>query len=339
MKSSSPASGGLTYSASGVSIPEGEKFVEKLKPLVKSTFNKQVLSGLGNFGAFFRIPKGYRKPVFVASTDGLGTKLKVAQAMNRFDTIGEDLVNHCVNDIAVCGAVPLFFLDYLAFGKLKSSIALQIVRGMVRGCKKNKCALIGGETAEMPDVYSDGDFDIAGTIVGVAEKKKLLDKKDVKAGDVLIGIASNGLHTNGYSLARKILEQFELSTYLDELKQTLGQELLKIHRSYLEIIIALTKKFKIKSIAHITGGGIAGNTMRVIPGKLALKINWDSWKRPAVFGLIQRAGNISEAEMKNVFNLGIGLVVIAGKKRADRIMNYLKSKKEKAFLIGEVVAK
>jgi len=186
-----------TYIDSGVNIEEGEGFIESLKPLVKTTFSKQVLTGIGNFGAFFKIPKGYKEPVFVASTDGLGTKLKIAEAMNKFDTIGEDLVNHCVNDIAVCGAVPLFFLDYLAFGKLKTSKAIQIAKGLVRGCKKNGCSLIGGETAEMPDVYSENNFDAAGTIVGIAERKRLLDKRNVTDDDILIGVASNRLHTNG----------------------------------------------------------------------------------------------------------------------------------------------
>jgi len=329
-----------TYAASGVSIAEGEQFVEKLKPLVKTTFSKHVLTGIGNFGAFFQIPKGYKYPVFVASTDGLGTKLKVAEAMNKFDSIGEDLVNHCVNDIAVCGAIPLFFLDYLAFGKLKTDTALQIARGLVRGCKSNACSLIGGETAEMPDVYSGNDFDAAGTIIGIAEKKKLLDRRNVKDGDVLIGVASNGLHTNGYTLARKVLlDKYDPGSYFEELKCTLGEELLRVHRSYLKIIQSLLRNFEIKSIAHITGGGITGNTKRVVPDKFEIEIDWNSWKRSAIFNLIKESGKVSETEMRKVFNLGIGLVVIAGKKYENKIMKFLKARKESAFTIGWIVKK
>lgn len=326
-----------TYTSAGVNISEGDKFVQAIKPLVKNTFSQNVLSGIGNFGAFFNIPKNYKNSVFVASTDGVGTKLKIAIAYNKHDTIGEDLVNHCVNDIAVCGATPLFFLDYMAFGKLRSKVAIELMKGLTKGCRNNGCSLIGGETAEMPGLYSEHDYDIAGTIVGIAERKKLIDKQNVRSSDVLIGIASNGLHTNGYSLARKVLlNEFKLTEKIDELSCTLGEELLKVHRSYLSLIKDLMKKFRIHSFSHITGGGIAGNTKRVIPDRLKLDINWKSWKRNPIFGLIQRTGHISENEMRKVFNLGIGLVIIIDKKDTDNIIDLLKHKREKYFIIGKI---
>jgi phosphoribosylformylglycinamidine cyclo-ligase len=327
-----------TYSSSGVNINEGESFVEQIKPLVKSTFTKQVLSGIGNFGAFFQIPKGYKNPVFVASTDGVGTKIKAAISLGKHNTVGEDIINHSVNDIAVCGAKPLFCLDYLAFGKLKTKVAAEIVKGLVRGCKKNNCSLIGGETAEMPDVYAKDDYDIAATVIGIVEKKNIIDKKNIKAGDVMIGIASNGLHTNGYSLARKVLlKKFKLAHYFPELKTTLGAELLKVHRSYLNIIQSVIARVKVHSISHITGGGITGNTKRVIPSGLKLNIDWSSWDRNPIFGLIQKTGSIDENEMRSVFNLGIGLVFIVSEKDVKKVTDILNNKKEKHYIIGNVI--
>jgi phosphoribosylformylglycinamidine cyclo-ligase len=329
-----------TYASAGVSISEGDRFIETIKPLVKTTFSKNVVSGIGNFGAFFKIPDRYINPVFVASTDSVGTKIKIAIDLDKHDTVGEDIVNHCVNDIAVCGAVPLFFLDYLAFGKLKAGTAVDIVRGLVRGCRKNACSLIGGETAEMPGVYRKNDYDIAGTIVGVAEKNKIIDRKNVKAGDVLIGLHSSGLHTNGYSLARKVLlRKFKLTQNIDELGCSLGEELLKVHKSYLKPIQVLTSKFKISSISHITGGGILGNTKRVVPEGLKIKINWDSWKPNPVFKFVQHQGGISDNEMRKVFNMGIGLVIICRSKDVDTILKELNNIKEKHYIIGEITAK
>jgi phosphoribosylformylglycinamidine cyclo-ligase len=326
-----------TYSASGVNIAEGNKFVETIKPLVRTTFTKHVVSGIGNFGAFFKIPKNYKDPVFVASTDGVGTKLKIAIEADINDTIGEDLVNHCVNDIAVCGAEPLFFLDYMAFGKLNADVAVKIMSGLVRGCKRNGCSLIGGETAEMPGLYQSKDYDLAGTIVGIVEQRKIIDKKNVKTGDVLIGFSSNGLHTNGYSLTRKVLlDKYKLDQHIDELGCTLGEELLKTHRSYLKIIKVLRSKFRINSISHITGSGILGNTKRVVPENLKIKINWNSWQRNPIFCFIQKEGKISEQEMRKVFNLGIGLVIIVDKKYVESISKFLKIKKEKHYIIGEI---
>lgn len=329
-----------TYTSAGVSISEGDKFVEIIKPLVKTTFSNNVVSGIGNFGAFFKIPKNYKNPVFVASTDGVGTKLKIAIELDKHNTVGEDIVNHSVNDIAVCGAVPLFFLDYLAFGKLNAKTASEIVKGLVRGCKVNNCSLIGGETAEMPGVYKKNDYDIAGTVIGVVEQNKIIDKKNVKAGDVLIGLRSSGLHTNGYSLARKVLlKKFKLTKRIDELGLTLGEELLKVHKSYLKPIKGVTKKFKVSSISHITGGGILGNTKRVVPKNLSIKIDWHAWNPNPIFNLIQKTGSIANNEMRKVFNMGIGLIFIVRKTDADAISKMLRNIKVKHNIIGEITSK
>ena len=295
-----------TYTSAGVNISEGDKFVDAIKPLVKATFSQNVVSGIGNFGAFFKIPKTLKNPVFVASTDGVGTKLKIAVLAKKHDTIGEDLVNHCVNDIAVCGAAPLFFLDYMAFGKLRSKIAIDIVKGLVRGCRNNNASLIGGETAEMPGLYAKDDYDVAGTILGVVEKTKIIDKKNVKPGDLLIGLPSNGLHTNGYSLARNVLlKKYSINKYIPSLKGTLAKELLKVHRSYLNVIQKVTSKYKIHSISHITGGGILGNTKRVVPNTMNINIDWNAWQPNSIFNLIQETGKISDSEMIKVYKMGI----------------------------------
>lgn len=326
-----------TYSAAGVNISEGDKFVDKIKPMVKSTFTKGVVSGIGNFGAFFQMPKGMKNPVFVASTDGVGTKLKVAISAKKHDTIGEDLVNHCVNDIAVCGANPLFFLDYMAFGKLRSKIAVDIVKGLVRGCKANGASLIGGETAEMPGMYAIDDYDVAGTIIGAVEKSKIIDKKNVRSGDVLIGLPSSGLHTNGYSLARTVLlKKYKLNQRIPLLKNTLAAELLKVHKSYLSAIQSVTSRFKVHSISHITGGGILGNTKRVVPKGLKINIDWNTWKPNTIFSLIQSTGKITDAEMRKVFNMGIGLIFIVSRNDALKVSKHLKKINEKHFIIGNI---
>lgn len=327
----------ITYTTAGVNIPRGDSFVKSIKPLVKSTFSRGVISGIGNFGAFYQLSGFGNRPVLIASTDSVGTKVKIAIEQKRYDTIGEDVVNHCVNDIAVCGAKPLFFLDYLAFGKLRKQVALDIMKGLVRGCKVNNCSLIGGETAEMPGLYSGNDFDLAGTIVGVVEKTKIIDKKNVKAGDILIGFPSSGLHTNGYSLARKVLlRKFKLSQNVEKLRNSLGNELLKVHKSYLGIIRLLLKNFKISSFSHITGGGIIGNTERVVPKPLKIKIDRASWKWPQIFSLIQEQGRITETEMFKVFNMGIGLVAIVREDDVSNISKFLTGIKEKHYIIGEI---
>lgn len=328
----------VSYKSSGVNISEADKFVKAISPLVKSTFTKGVIQGIGNFGSFYQIDfKKYKSPVLVSSVDGVGTKLKIAALLNKYDTIGEDLVNHCVNDIAVCGAVPQFFLDYYAMGKLKSKTAQEVVKGLIRGCKANGCSLIGGETAEMPGVYHDNDFDLAGSITGIVEKSKIVNKNNVKKGDILIGLPSNGLHTNGYSLVRKIFDtKQKLNQKYSGLKNTIGLELLNTHKSYLNIIQSSLQKFKINSISHITGGGIEGNTKRVVPKELKIKIDYDSWERPAIFDIIQVKGNVDEKDMRRTFNLGIGLIFIIANKDADKFIKFLQSKKERSYVIGNI---
>lgn len=328
----------VSYKSSGVNISEADKFVKAISPLVKSTFTKGVIQGIGNFGSFYQIDfKKYKSPVLVSSVDGVGTKLKIAALLNKYDTIGEDLVNHCVNDIAVCGAVPQFFLDYYAMGKLKSKTAQEVVKGLIRGCKANGCSLIGGETAEMPGVYHGDDFDLAGSITGIVEKSKIVNKNNVKKGDVLIGLPSNGLHTNGYSLVRKIFDtKQKLNQKYSGLKNTIGLELLNTHKSYLNIIQSSLQKFKINSISHITGGGIEGNTKRVVPKNLKIKIDYDSWERPAIFDIIQVKGNVDEKDMRRTFNLGIGLIFIIANKDADKFIKFLQSKKERSYVIGNI---
>ena len=260
--------------------------------------------------------------------------------LKKFDTIGEDLVNHCVNDIAVCGAVPMYFLDYYATGKLKSSEAAEVIKGITRGCINNNCSLIGGETAEMPGVYFGNDFDLAGSITGIAEQSKIVNSKNVKKGDILIGLPSNGLHTNGFSLVRKIFDtKKKLDKKYTEFNDTLGNELLKVHLSYLKIIQASlnnSDKFKINSISHITGSGIIGNTKRVVPSNLKINIDWNSWERPFLYSLIQKSGNVSESDMRRTFNLGIGLIFIIPAKDAEVFSKFLKNRKQKHFIIGNI---
>jgi phosphoribosylformylglycinamidine cyclo-ligase len=327
----------ISYKSSGVNIQKADDFVHKIKPLVKGTFTKSVLSGIGNFGAFFQPDfSKFKNPVLVSSVDGVGTKIKLAALFNKFDTVGEDLVNHCVNDIAVCGAVPLYFLDYYAMGKLNSKNAVDILKGLVRGCKNNGLSLIGGETAEMPGLYKLADFDLAGAIVGVVDKDKIVNYANVQKGDVLIGLKSNGLHTNGFSLVRKIFNTRKLKFYIPELKSTLIDELLKVHKSYLKIIQISLNKFNIKSISHITGGGIVGNTSRVIPKDASLAVDWSAWKRPYIFEIIQRHGKVPELDMRNTFNLGIGLIFIVSKNDADNFKSFLSKNKEASYIIGHI---
>ncbi|MEP0860222.1 MAG: phosphoribosylformylglycinamidine cyclo-ligase [Ignavibacterium sp.] len=328
-----------TYKSAGVDILAGDKTIEKIKGFAKSTFNKNVLSDIGLFGGFYELDlTGYNNPVLVSSVDGVGTKLKIAFEMDKHDTIGQDLVNHCVNDIAVCGAEPLFFLDYYATGKLNPEKAAKVIEGFSIACRENGCALIGGETAEMPGFYQGEEYDVSGTIVGIVEKEKIINGSKIQKGDVLIGITSNGLHTNGYSLARKVLlEKFKLDQYFDELGHTLGEELLRVHKSYLKLIKELKSKVEVKGLSHITGGGIIGNTKRIIPEGLSLNVHWGNWEMPAIFKLIMNAGIVSVEEMRNVFNLGIGLVVIVSPKQERLAFEIAHEMKEHALHIGEVV--
>jgi phosphoribosylformylglycinamidine cyclo-ligase len=326
------------YEAAGVSIKAGDVTVDKIKNYAKSTFNKSVLTDIGLFGAFFQPDlSGFKEPVFVSSVDGVGTKLKIAIELNKHDTIGQDLVNHCVNDIAVCGAEPLFFLDYMAFGKLNPATAAEIVKGFSIACKENGCALIGGETAEMPGVYQIGDYDLSGTIVGIVEKSKIINGENITSGNILIGIPSSGLHTNGYSLARKVLqEKYKLTDIVPSLKNSIGDELLSVHRSYRELIKSIKNKIEVKGISHITGGGIVGNTERILPKDLKIKIDSNNWEVPAIFKLIQETGEISHEEMWEVFNMGVGLIFIVAKDDVETTLNLAKELNEKAILVGEV---
>jgi phosphoribosylformylglycinamidine cyclo-ligase len=328
-----------TYKDAGVDIEAGEDLVRRIKAQVRSTFSRSVLTDIGAFGAFYRAEfKGIRRPVLVTSVDGVGTKLKIAFAMNRHETVGQDLVNHCVNDILVCGAKPLYFLDYFATGKLSPGVAGQVISGFVKACKENGCSLVGGETAEMPGFYADGEYDLAGTVVGVVDQGSILGAKKVKPGDVLLGLPSTGLHTNGYSLARAVLlTRFDLDQYFEELRAPLGDELLRVHRSYLGAVSPLLRRYKINGMSHITGGGIEGNTLRVIPRGLRLKIDWGAWERPAIFKLIQQVGNVSEEEMRRTFNLGVGLILISGPGDADGLLRALRRRRELPFVMGEVV--
>jgi phosphoribosylformylglycinamidine cyclo-ligase len=328
-----------TYKSAGVDILAGDKTIEKIKRFAKSTFNQNVLSDIGLFGGFYRLDTNkFKNPVLVSSVDGVGTKLKIAIEMNKHDTIGQDLVNHCVNDIAVCGAEPLFFLDYFATGKLNPDKTAKVIEGFAIACRENNCALIGGETAEMPGFYKDDEYDISGTIVGVVDKDEIINGTKIQKGDVLIGVTSNGLHTNGYSLARKVLlERFTLDQYFDELGHTLGEELLRIHKSYLKLIKELKSKVEVKGLSHITGGGIIGNTKRIIPEGLSINVHWGNWEMPAIFKLIMETGKIEIEEMRNVFNLGIGLVVIVSPKHERLAFEIIHESKEHALHIGEVI--
>lgn len=327
------------YKSAGVDIEEGEILIEKIKDITRSTFNKNVLTEIGFFGGFYQLEiSKYQTPVLVSSTDGVGTKLKIAIEMNLHHTIGQDLVNHCVNDIAVCGAEPLFFLDYFATGKLDSKIASEVIKGFAIACKQNNCALIGGETAEMSGIYNQNDYDISGTIVGIVDKNKIINGANTEKNDLIIGITSNGLHTNGYSLVRKVLlNKFQLNQFIPELNNTLGNELLRIHKSYLNLISKLKETIKVKGLAHITGGGIIGNVSRIIPENLSFKIHWGNWNPPPIFKLIENYGQIEISEMRRVFNQGIGLAIVISPKDEKELFEICHLLGEHAIIIGEII--
>ena len=329
----------MTYKDSGVDIQAGEEMVESIKGVVKDTHGPEVLSNIGGFGGFFRPNLGsYEKPVFVSSVDGVGTKLIVAFKAGKYDTVGQDLVNHCVNDIAVCGAKPLFFLDYFSTGKLEQHVGVDVVKGFATACKKNGVALIGGETAEMPDIYSEGEFDLAGTIVGIVDEEKVINGSDIEKGDVLLGFKSSGLHTNGYSLARKVLfSKYNVENYVEDLGSTVGDELLKVHKSYLSLITELKELNGVNGFSHITGGGIVGNTKRILPEGLKLDINWEAWERPPVYNLIQEIGNVPEDDMQATFNLGIGLIAVVSESEVEAVTKKAKELGEEVFEVGSVV--
>ncbi|HEX9113419.1 MAG TPA: phosphoribosylformylglycinamidine cyclo-ligase [Nitrospirota bacterium] len=330
----------ITYKDAGVDIDAGDYFVEKIKPYVKSTFRPEVMTHIGGFGGLFALRK-YREPVLVSGTDGVGTKLKVAFQMKRHDTVGIDLVAMCVNDIIVSGAEPLFFLDYFATGRLKPQEHADIVRGIAAGCKQAGCALIGGETAEMPSFYAEDEYDLAGFAVGAVEKKKIIDGKKIRPGDLLVGLASSGLHSNGYSLVRKVL--FEKAGYgvedtLSELGHTtLGEVLLTPTRIYAKTILALAKEFDIRGMAHITGGGITGNTPRMLPKGMQARIRVGSWEVPPIFKLVQKKAQVDDTEMYQDFNMGLGMILAVQKKQAEAVVKKAAKLGEKAWLVGEIV--
>jgi len=330
----------LSYKDAGVDIAAGEEAVNRIKTMVRSTFTPGVLTDIGKFGGFFALdPSVVREPVLVSSMDGVGTKLKIAFMTGKHDTIGEDLVNHCVNDIFVGGARPLFFLDYIGTGKLSPDVIREILSGMVRGCKQAGCALIGGEMAEMPGFYPSGEYDVAGCIVGIVDKRKIIDGSSIRKGDVLIGLRSSGLHTNGYSLARKVFFEkagYTVGTAVDGLEGTLGQELLRVHRCYLNPVLPLLDRFAIKGMSHITGGGIAGNTMRILPEGRTLNIDWKSWDVSPIFGVIRSLGRVPEEDMRRTFNLGIGFIVIVDPSEADPVAEELRRNGENPVVIGKV---
>jgi phosphoribosylformylglycinamidine cyclo-ligase len=331
----------MDYRQSGVDIEAGNETVRRIKSLARATFTRGVLSEIGSFGGLFALDSArHREPVLVSSADGVGTKLKVAFMLGRHDTIGEDLVNHCVNDILVQGATPLFFLDYLATGRLSPAVAEQVVTGVARGCRENGCALIGGETAEMPGFYADGEYDIAGFIVGVVERQSIVDGRGIVPGDVLIGLTSSGLHTNGYSLARRVLfdiAKLSPSDHSPELGQRVGDALLATHRSYARPIRPLLEAGLVKGMAHITGGGITENLPRILPDGCDAVVSPASWTVPPLFGLIQKFGAVSSAEMFRAFNMGIGLIVVCAAADRDQVLDLLARAGESgATVLGKV---
>jgi len=331
----------VTYSDSGVDIDAANRATAKIKDLARQTFNERTLSEIGSFGGMFdgAFPK-LRQPVLVASADGVGTKLKIAFLTGVHDTIGRDLVNHCVNDILVQGARPLFFLDYIATGKLSPDVVAGIVSGVTNGCRENGCVLLGGETAEMPGFYADGEYDVAGFIVGVVDREKVIDGKGITAGDVVLALPSVGLHTNGYSLARKLLLEvagYSVDTRMESVGQTVGEALLQPHLSYLKALDGLLDSGAIKGLAHITGGGLTENIPRILPPGTAVEIKKDSWPVLPIFTLMQRLGNVPEMEMLRTFNMGVGMVIICARQNIDSLQSHFKALGERCFSIGTVI--
>lgn len=330
---------GQTYKEAGVDISAGETAVKEIGDLARSTFTSNVLSNVGSFGAQFQFPvEDYHKPVLISSTDGVGTKTLVAAEVGKFDTVGEDLVNHCINDILSTGAEPLFFLDYVGVGILDPSVMNDIVSGMAKACKESGCSLIGGEMAEMPEIYGEDHFDLVGTIIGVVERDNLIDGSKVEKTDMIIGLRSSGLHTNGYTLARKILlSEMTLNTHNEQIGKSIGEELLNVHRSYLSPVKRLLQMNNVTGLAHITGGGIEGNTSRILPDGSSLEIDWNSWAPNDIFNLIQSIGDVPLDDMRHTFNMGIGFTLICRKDDVDGILNLLEEMNEKPVVIGEVV--
>jgi phosphoribosylformylglycinamidine cyclo-ligase len=339
---SSSASGrtGLTYREAGVDIDKANEAKSRIKRLARSTFDRCVLSDIGAFAGLYRPHlSGIQEPVLVSSVDGVGTKLRIAFMTNVHDTVGIDIVSHCTNDILVQGSVPLFFLDYIATGTLEPGVVEQIVKGLVEGCKQSRCVLLAGETAEMPDFYRPGEYDLAGFIVGIADESRLFHPGRVSEGDILIGLPSSGLHTNGYSLVRKLVftqEKLSVDSYIEDFGQTVAEELLTPHRNYLPVVKDLIMEEDLVAIAHITGGGITENLARVLPDSLDAQVQRSKWEILPVFDFIQRRGRVAMDEMYRTFNMGIGMILVVRKDRSSQVQSYLDERKEHYFLIGEV---
>ena len=332
----------MTYADAGVDIDKANQLVEQIKEIAKKTHRPGVMGEIGGFGGLFSLnTANYEQPVLVSSTDGVGTKLKIAFMMDRHDTVGIDLVAMCVNDIVVQGARPLFFLDYLATGKLDNRVAADVIRGIGEGCQQAKCVLIGGETAEMPDMYQPGEYDLAGFVVGIVDNSKIVDGSEIRVGHRLIGIASEGLHSNGYSLVRKIcFDRLKLTvdSHVEEIGEPLGEALLRPTRIYSELIHGIIRDLPVHGLAHITGGGISDNLVRIIPGACSVVIDTTAWDVPPIFRFLQRAGQVADEEMRRTFNMGIGMIAVVPEEQAQEILERLKAMDEKAYLIGEVVA-
>jgi phosphoribosylformylglycinamidine cyclo-ligase len=336
-----PSKTAVTYADAGVDIDRANRTKKRIKYLAHKTFTRSVLSEIGGFGGLFAVDKAkWIDPILVSSVDGVGTKLKVAFEMDVHHTIGADLVNHCVNDIAVQGATPLFFMDYLASGRIEPEIIEKVIEGLAEACKHNGCALIGGETAEMPGFYPDGEYDLAGFIVGAVERERIITGKTVEVGDVILGLASNGLHTNGYALARKLLFEvgkYTLDSYVNELKGKVGNELLRTHKSYWPAIKRLVDGECVSAMAHITGGGITENLPRVLPRGVAAVIEMGSWQIPPIFEHLQQLGNVPQEEMLRTFNMGLGMLLVVPSKKFKKAQTVLERAGEKAFTVGRIV--
>ena len=330
-----------SYKEAGVNITLANQVVKRMKPLISKTSIPGVLGEIGGFGGLFSLAEyKYKEPVLVSGTDGVGTKLKIAFDLKKHDSVGIDLVAMCVNDIITCGAKPLFFLDYISIGKLSEGIAINLIKGISEGCKMADCALLGGETAEMPGFYPEGEYDLAGFAVGIVDRKKIIESKNIKEGDIVIGLASNGLHSNGFSLVRKVLleeKKYKLEEKLTVLKSTLGKELLRPTRIYVKPILHLLGKYKILGIAHITGGGLIENIPRILPEEFSIQIDQKSWPKPPIFSLIQKEGNITEQEMYRTFNMGIGMVLIVSESGSEKILGELKAMNCESYIIGQVI--
>ena len=330
-----------SYKEAGVDISLANQIVKKIKPSISKTSVSGVLGEIGGFGGLFSLAEHkYKEPVLVSGTDGVGTKLKIAFALKKHDSVGIDLVAMCVNDIITCGAKPLFFLDYISIGKLSEEIAVNLIKGISEGCRMADCALLGGETAEMPGFYPEGEYDLAGFAVGIVDRKKIIEGKSIKEGNIVIGLASNGLHSNGFSLVRKVLledKKYKLEEKLTVLKTTLGKELLKPTRIYVKPILHLLGKYKILGIAHITGGGLIENIPRILPEEVSIQIDQKSWPKPPIFSLIQKEGEISDEEMYRTFNMGIGMALIVRSDKTEKIINELNQIGFPSYIIGRVV--